>query len=306
MYMCRGPRCRLYTNYINVHARCDSPTTHLHQQLLPPPPPPLTPPPPTAHPFMLLVNDLNTRLAQLDQILPKLSLLDQINDKMDSFEKCIRNLQQEITEVRQLAENNKTTNDKQEEHHYSLESRVRELEKTNDNLMRENNDLHEDFLKLQTHSMKYNLIFNGIEGTDDNLTNENTEEVLKGFIRNELGVEDAESIHFQNVHRLRKRKDGKPRGIVARFTRYTDRDRVLRTVPVKLRDKRQFSVSQQFPIEIARRRDALYPIMKEHKRRGVKAVINYDRLYVNGSPYTAPEPGYPHAATLPPDQRNRP
>jgi hypothetical protein len=46
--------------------------------------------------------------------------------------------------------------------------------------------------------MKYNLIFEGLNETEG----ENTETVIKEFIKTELKIEDE--ISFQNVHRLRK------------------------------------------------------------------------------------------------------
>jgi hypothetical protein len=47
---------------------------------------------------------------------------------------------------------------------------------------------------------------------------EETEAVLKEFIKTELEIPDADQINFQNVHHLRKNYDGKPRNIIARFT----------------------------------------------------------------------------------------
>jgi hypothetical protein len=52
--------------------------------------------------------------------------------------------------------------------------------------------------------MKYNLIFGGIEQTALDYEEE-TEAVLKEFIKTELEIPDADQINFQNVHRLRKR-----------------------------------------------------------------------------------------------------
>jgi hypothetical protein len=72
--------------------------------------------------------------------------------------------------------------------------------------------------------MKYNLIFGGIEQTALDYEEE-TEAVLKVFIKTELEIPDADQINFQNVHRLRKRNDGKPRNIIARFTHYKDHER---------------------------------------------------------------------------------
>jgi hypothetical protein len=46
-------------------------------------------------------------------------------------------------------------------------------------LLRENERLREDLLKLQTHSMKYNLIFDGLNETEG----EHTETAIKEFIK---------------------------------------------------------------------------------------------------------------------------
>jgi hypothetical protein len=59
---------------------------------------------------------------------------------------------------------------------------------------------------------------------------EETEAVLKEFIKTELEITDADQIIFQNVHRLRKRNDDKPRNIIARFTHYKDHERVRKVV----------------------------------------------------------------------------
>ena len=64
---------------------------------------------------------------------------------------------------------------------------------------------------------------------------------------------------FQNVHRLRKRTDGKPRSIIARFTNYIDHERVFKRVPEALRGKPYLSVHQQYPAEINTRPKALLP-----------------------------------------------
>jgi len=45
---------------------------------------------------------------------------------------------------------------------------------------------------------------------------------LVNFMRTELGIDDANNINFQNVHRLGRWNDGKPRNIIARFANYSN------------------------------------------------------------------------------------
>ena len=73
---------------------------------------------------------------------------------------------------------------------------------------------------MQTRSMKYNLLFAGIPDISDE---ENTQEVLKYFIKNVLKYEED----VQVAHRSRKRRDGRPRSIVAKFEHRKDRTCVL-------------------------------------------------------------------------------
>jgi hypothetical protein len=52
---------------------------------------------------------------------------------------------------------------------------------------------------------------------------------IKDFIKSELGIEDE--INFHVVHRLKPKQDRSPRGIVAKFERRKDRNKVLSKVP---------------------------------------------------------------------------
>jgi hypothetical protein len=132
--------------------------------------------------------------------------------------------------------------------------------------------------------MKYNLIFEGLNETES----ENTETVIKEFIKTELKIEDE--ISFQNVHRLRKTKDHTPRAILARFTRYSDHDLVIKAVPENLRGKNYYNVYQQYPREIADLRKELYPKRREHRRQERRTNIVVDQLYVDGVWYPNGDP----------------
>jgi hypothetical protein len=56
-------------------------------------------------------------------------------------------------------------------------------------------------------------------------------------------------------------------------------------VPVKLKEKTRYTLNQQYPTEIINRRQNLYPKMKELQRRGMRASLVYDQIFVNGRPY---------------------
>jgi hypothetical protein len=52
---------------------------------------------------------------------------------------------------------------------------------------------------------------------------------------------------------LKARRDRKPKNIIAKFVSYKDHEKVKMAGP-KLKEKSQFSIKQQYPMEIADRR----------------------------------------------------
>ena len=174
----------------------------------------------------------------------------------------------EIEEIRNIQNQHEHIMKEAKQQQHDINDRVKSLEHENRYLENEYYELKENVQRFQTHSMKYNIIFGGIPCTDEK---EDTEVVLKIFLKEELDIQVADNIIFQNVHRLRPRTDGKPRSIVARFNRFSDHDRVFKAVPVKLRNKPQFSVHQQYPYEINQRWSKLIPKLKELQRRGIRA-----------------------------------
>ncbi|VDI82834.1 Hypothetical predicted protein, partial [Mytilus galloprovincialis] len=151
-----------------------------------------------------------------------------------------------------------------------------------DNMRQENMELKEKLLEVQSRSMRENLLFGGIledPREKDDYDNIETETVLKKFIKEKLKIN--EEIKFHIVHRLRPRKDAKPRTIVAKFESRKDRNKVLRAAPAKLKET-SFSVFEQYPYEMVERRNVLWPIFKREQRLGNDARLKEDKLYVNG------------------------
>jgi hypothetical protein len=81
---------------------------------------------------------------------------------------------------------------------------------------------------------------------DDYIPVEDTEGKVKDFVKSELGIEDE--INFHVVHRLKPKQDRSPRGIVTKFERRKDRNKVLSKAIAKLKNSKQFIVHEQYPI----------------------------------------------------------
>ncbi|CAG2246194.1 unnamed protein product [Mytilus edulis] len=74
--------------------------------------------------------------------------------------------------------------------------------------------------------------------------------------------------------------------IVAKFVYFADLRKVLEAGP-KLKEKPQFGMNLQFPIEIEERRRKLYPVMKDAKRNGKRVSLIRDKLIIEGKVYNS-------------------
>jgi len=88
------------------------------------------------------------------------------------------------------------------------------LQKTNDDLQAKLKEIEDKNLYLEAYSRRKNIIFENIQETTDK---EDTEPVLRTFLKTELSYKDAHTVEIQRVHRLGKRRnEEKPRPIITR------------------------------------------------------------------------------------------
>ena len=158
-----------------------------------------------------------------------------------------------------------------------MHSKVQDMDRQNTKLYEENCELKERVVQQQSRLRRDDLIFKGIP--DDYNPVEDTGGKFKKFIKSELGIEDE--INFHVVHRFKPKQDRSRRGIVAKFERRKDRNKVLSKAITKLKNNKQFIVLEQYPIEIIDRRRQLVPIMKDARGKGHEAVLKEDRLYID-------------------------
>ena len=116
-------------------------------------------------------------------------------------------------------------------------------------------------------------------------TEEDGREVLVGFLKTELGMENADQIEFQRVHRVGKRvsSNGKPRQIIVHFFKYPQREEIMSNAG-KLKGK-IFGISLDLPSEILKRRKKKMKQFKQAKKDGETAYFSRaepDKLFIDG------------------------
>ncbi len=147
----------------------------------------------------------------------------------------------------------------------SSDKKIKDLEENAEFVRGQGEDLssttqEEKEMRCQKSKMfvkSYNILRLKFDGNPENLVEneqgrrmEDTKGQLVDFLENVLEVENANDIESQRVHRLGKqpRSDSSGRTIIARFLRYSDRERVLRCA-YKLKDT-DYKIYEDIPKEL--------------------------------------------------------
>ena len=168
----------------------------------------------------------------------------------------------------------------------SLESRVIETEKKNE--------------QLEAQSRLENLKFYGVN-EDEGETWDQSETKIRDYLSQELGLDEA-SMKIERAHRLPSKS--KPRPIIVKFPHFKDKDQVLKKYRAKRREQqeaddgpngqgdnteggdpsvtRPVRVSEDFPQRVTKARTNLFPFLKNCHENEQEAYLRFDTLVVNG------------------------
>ncbi|CAG2252061.1 unnamed protein product [Mytilus edulis] len=243
---------------------------------------------------LTLLNRMDTRLVSIEKNTSKnTSTLTQMNDKLNSLTARVITVETDIVNVKSRVSDLETSSEGTGNLFDEVKSKTCSLEKDIEQLKRNNGDgndsqsikdelrklesynekLKGKLLDMQCRSMKYNLIFTGLQEQRD----ENCEMKIRQFIHNEMKIQKP--LEFGNIHRFGKSEPGKPRPIIARFLYYSDLD-MVKKAGRNLRGT-FYGVNEQFPPEIEEQRRKLYPIAKQARKEKLKVVMKRDKLYIN-------------------------
>ena len=244
--------------------------------------------------FQKTLQDILKKLENIEK-LEKLDIIEEaVNDLRKSFDKLegrIQTLEDAYKTTKQDVEGLKESLNANNEDKQKTSERLGKFEeKTNSGLAaleKENNklsalvkEIENKNLYLEAYSRRENVKFENIPEEDPK---EDTEMVLRSFLERELGFSDAANIEVQRVHRLGKKKEEKPRPILARFLRYKDCEK-LYSLGHRLRGT-DFKMYQDLPFEIVERRRTQMETFKKAKRSNIPVAFSKaqpDKLYIRG------------------------
>ena len=154
-------------------------------------------------------------------------------------------------------------------------------------LKREINNLRKARLTAELYSRKANLLFHNIPEQPG----EDTEIILRSFLKDFLKYDGHHRVIFANVHRLPSKTpdSAKSSPIIAKFVQMKDRNDILGMATNLKGTKQRFGISQHLPPEMQEERAKLLPIQREARQAGKKTQIKIQgiqvKLYVNNELY---------------------
>ena len=238
----------------------------------------------------------DSELCESDEVLSILNMAGEVIPKLEQVLEKLENLERYVKAVDEKVSNLQAKVDCFEAFKNKTEKKIKELEdgldfanteresfkEKFDKLKCEINQLRDEKLYMEVYQRRENLRFFGIKEEADM---EDAREVLVGFLKTELGMENADQIEFQRVHRVGKRvsSSGKPRQIIARFLKYPQREEVMSNAR-KLKGK-NFGISPDLSSEILERRKKKMKQFKQAKKDGKTAFFSRaepDKLFIDG------------------------
>ena len=239
----------------------------------------------------------DSELCESDEVLSILNMAGEVIPKLEQVLEKLENLERYVKAVDEKVSNLQAKVDCFEAFKNKTQKKIKELEdgldfanteresfkEKFDKLKCEINQLRDEKLYMEVYQRRENLRFFGIKEEAD--MEEDTREVLVVFLKTELGMENADQIEFQRVHRVGKRvsSSGKPRQIIARFLKYPQREEVISNAR-KLKGK-NFGISPDLPSEILERRKKKMKQFKQAKKDGKTAFFSRaepDKLFIDG------------------------
>ena len=157
---------------------------------------------------------------------------------------------------------------------------LRKKDKENEDKIKE---LEDKLLYQELYNKRENLLFFGIPESTTGADRENTFQVMRNFLKEQLDLENAENIEFQRAHRIGRKKMGEVRPVIVLFLRFPERKLVFRKA-CELETDTNVKVYLDLPKEISARRKKQWPRLKkarEEERLHFFSKPEPDKLFID-------------------------
>lgn len=173
-----------------------------------------------------------------------------------------------------------------------IDDRQGDLERQNERLLTQLQDVDDRIDELEGRSRRNNLIFHNIAEKPEGVeTWEECEEAVRGVIQTELH-QDSGTISIERAHRITRRGRDQPRPIIVGFCLYKEKSAVLESAKKKAKENREAGdggnaqarhgvyIAEDFTRRVRECRKKLVPMMVERREAGDVSYLRFDKLVV--------------------------
>ncbi|KAI5751693.1 hypothetical protein M8J77_010005 [Diaphorina citri] len=202
-----------------------------------------------------------------------------------SMEETMKNFMAQITS--KLDTNNQLIKSEAEKINTNMNKKLQPLVKEVTEMKQKVQNLEKNIeinmSRINKIEKKRNLIIFGLEQEEEEDPTMLEEKLLQLF-KEKLNIK-VETFEIDFIKRFGKAKDKKP--IVVGLTTWKRKISILTQTP-KLKGT-NIVIKEDFPKDVIEIRKKLYPQMKTYREQNRKAILKYDKLYVDGKPIVAEE-----------------
>lgn len=199
----------------------------------------------------------------------------QLHEKTNSLEVTVNDLTRSLEFTQKEVEDLKQQVKHQEREEHKNRETINKLTEILQVSGKQVQNLEERCNWQEDYSRRLNLQFVGIEESSGGETWEQTATRVSKLLENKL---ELPNIELERAHRVGRSIDHRTRPIIARFTRFRDRESVMRNVS-KLRGTKIYVNEDLCPASQAIKR-AQIPEMKQAKRDGKVAFFRHTKLII--------------------------
>jgi len=196
-------------------------------------------------------------------------ITDSTNQRMDNLVREMQDLKNSLNFSQGELGDMKTVSGKNVD-------KIKQLEQ---DILTYNNEVTEIVNKvdyIENQSRRNNLIFDGIKD-DKKETWEQSEVKVKEVLKTKLRL-NTDAIEIERAHRNGRPGD-RPRPIVVKFSRFKDKQSILRHA--KLLKGTSIYINEDYSERIRQKRKDLLPALRAARERGQVAHIRYDKLVIS-------------------------
>lgn len=229
-----------------------------------------------------IASQLETICNTLASVENRLQRLEGIFERFSALENSVSSLQ---TGLSTLSEKSRKVEEKTNDFEKAMEfesTEIEELKKKDTENEDKIKELEDKLLYQEVYNRRENLRFFGIPESTTGV--ENTFEVMRNFLKEELELQNTENIEFQRAHRIGKKKTGEARPVIVRFLKFPERELVFRKAR-EMESDIDVKVYSDLPKEIGQRRKRQWPRLKKAREEGKIAFFSKpepDKLFIEG------------------------